>query len=171
MANEEAPKAPPPGAEGSLNRAQTEFQRHVKRQQAQPPGGAPAFMMPVGFFPGGEAMPGWAVPPSVATLPHAPGTAGFFVPMMPGGMSAQGSLIQQLGSTIHLGVDVINAALASGIRLLNGIAGAARGEYECGQEGCGCEACRGSRGGCGCCGSDCCGACESCCGPSVGTCC
>lgn len=163
MAKKETPtasKAPPLSAEEPQNKAQAEFQRYMKRMQAQPAGAASAFMTPVSFLSGGEAMPGWAVPPSVAMLPNTPGSAGFFVPMTPGMMSGQGSLTHRLGSTLHLGVDVINAALASGIRLLNGISG---------EESCGCEACGGSD--CGCCGSDCCGGCESCCRPSVGSCC
>jgi hypothetical protein len=171
MADDEVPKVPPSDSQGPLNKAQQEFQRYLKRVQATLPGGGPAVMMPMGFAPG-ESMPGWAVPPSVAMLPHAPASGGFFVPMVPGGTPGDGSLLHRLGSTVGLGVDVINAALAGGVRLLNGIAGGhpGFGEYGHGQEGCGCEACRPSCCDSGCCGSDCCGGCD-CCRPSVGNCC
>ena len=52
--------------------------------------------------------------------------------MMPGGgagvamhpgVPQQSSLTESLGSTIRLGVDLINAALAGGARVLNGMAG------------------------------------------------
>jgi hypothetical protein len=133
----------------SPNKAQAEFQKYMKRMQAQ--GGIPGFMMP-----GGEGAPGWAVPPSVAMLPG--GGGGYFAPIH----HPEGSLTTRLGSTLRLGVDVLNAALAGGVRFLNGVSGAAYGEQDYGGS-CGC--------GCGddCCGCDCCG-CE-CCQPGVGTCC
>jgi hypothetical protein len=140
--------------DATQNKAQVEFQKYMKRMQAQ--GGIPGFMMP-----GGEGAPGWAVPPSVAMLPR--GGPGYFAPMSPAGGFGEGSLTHGLGSTLRLGVDVLNAALAGGVRFLNGMTGAAYGEQDHAGCGCGC--------GCGdsCSGSDCCG-CE-CCEPGVGTCC
>jgi len=162
MANDEAPKPAPADASASaMNKAQAEFQRYMKRMQGQQPGGAPVFMMPVGFHPGGENIPGWAVPPSVAMMPQGPGASGFFAAMPQGGAGGEGSLTHSLGSTIRLGVDVINAALAGSVRLLNGMSGMAYGHPE---PGCGCNACSGGSG------TDCCG-CEECCNPGVGTCC
>jgi len=130
---------------GEHNKAQAEFQKYLKRMQEQ--GAIPGFIMP-----GGPSGPGWAVPPSVAMLP------GGFAPQH----HPEGSLTTRLGSTLRLGVDVLNAALAGGVRFLNGVSGAAYGEYGA-EGGCGC--------GCAdnCCGSDCCG-CE-CCQPGVGNCC
>ncbi len=145
------------------NKAQAEFQKYMKRMQAQ--GGIPGFMMP-----GGEGAPGWAVPPSVAMFPRE--GAGYFAPMHSAGGFGEGSLTHRLGSTLRLGVDVLNAALAGGVRFLNGMSGAAYGSRDHAGAGCGC----GCGCGCGdnCCGSDCCGSdccgCE-CCEPGVGTCC
>lgn len=152
-------KTKKPDEPEKLNKAQAEFQKYMKRMQE---GGAAFFM------PGGEGMPGWAVPPSVAMMP-GPGGHGFFAAMPQAGTFPEGSLSHRLGSTIRLGVDVINAALAGSVRILNGIAGAYGGEqygHGYGHAGCGC--------GCDCCGDDCCGVdccgCE-CCNPGVGTCC
>ena len=162
------------------NKAQTEFERYMKRMETQQPGSAPAFMMPFAVTPGNEGVPVWAVPPSVAMLPQGSGSPGFFAAMPHGGTQGQSSLTSSLGATIRLGVDVINAALAGSVRLLNGISGAAYGYGEPGyghsnyaHSGCGCHA------SCDCCGDDCCGddccgddccGCE-CCNPGVGTCC
>jgi hypothetical protein len=156
-------------APASLNKAQAEHQRYLKRMQEQHQGGMQGFMaLPAG----NEGVPGWAVPPSVAMLPH--GAKGYYAVMPQGGPHGHGSLTHSLGSTIRLGVDVINAALAGGVRLLNGVSGAAYGYGEHGHQGCGCGC--GCGGGCGddccgddCCGTDCCG-CE-CCRPGVGSCC
>jgi len=174
MANDETPKPPSiDGAATPMNKAQAEFQRYMNRIHGQQQRGAPALMMPLGFPPSSDAMPAWAVPPSVAMLPHAPGSPGYFVAIPQAGGTGDGSLAGGLGSTFRLGVDLINAALAGGVRLLSGISGTAHGygQQECGHEGCGCPAC--SQGCCGdeCCGNDCCGGCDECCRPSVGTCC
>ena len=140
------------------NKAQAEFEKYMKRMQSQ--GGVPGFMMP-----SGEVVPGWAVPPSIAMLPG--GTAGF----APRASSGAGSLGDSLGSTLRLGIDVLNAMLAGSVRLLEGVSGAAHGGGGYSAESCGCG------GGCGCndcCGPSCCGTscCEcECCQPSVGTCC
>jgi hypothetical protein len=97
------------------NKAQAEFQKYMKRMQAQ--GGIPGFMMPGGG-------PGWAVPPSLTMMPGG----GYFA-AAPQGHHPEGSLTTRLGSTLRLGVDVLNAALAGGVRFLNGVSGAAYGEY------------------------------------------
>jgi hypothetical protein len=140
------------------NKAQAEFEKYMKRMQAQ--GGVPGFMMP-----SGEVVPGWAVPPSVAMMTGSAG--GFTQPAS----SAGSALGDTLGSTLRLGVDVINAMLAGSVRFLEGVSGAAYGGSGYSADGCGCG------GGCGCndcCGASCCGTscCEcDCCQPSVGTCC
>jgi hypothetical protein len=159
--------APADVASASMNKAQAEYQHYLKRVQGQNPGGMQGYIA----MPAGEGVPGWAVPPSVAMLAHGPG--GYYAAMPQGGPhGGQGSLTHSLGSTIRLGVDVVNAALAGGVRLLNGISGAAygHGEQGHGHHDCGC----GCNSGCDCCGDDCCGSdccgCE-CCQPGVGSCC
>ncbi len=161
----------------TLNKAQAEFQRYMKRMETQRLGSGGGFMMPLAISTGNEGAPVWAVPPSVAMLPHGSGGGpGFFAAIPSGDATGASLLTNSLGSTIRLGFDVINAALASSVRLLNGISGAAYGGYgEQGHmhSGCGCH----SGCDCGghdccshdCCGYDCCG-CE-CCNPGVGTCC
>ncbi|HYM02484.1 MAG TPA: hypothetical protein VET85_06020 [Stellaceae bacterium] len=159
MADKTDPKATPaPSGEASANKAQAEFQRYKDRLDAE----RQAF----GGFAPMAMMPGWAVPPSVV-VPQAPWGAGGHE--MPPGPIATGSLGQRLGSTVRLGVDVVNLMLAGGVRMLGGLAGG----YEAGwqQGGHGSYGC-----GCGCgdeCGVDCCrllGG-DECCRPSVGRCC
>ena len=157
--------APADTASASINKAQAEYQRYRKRMQGQNHGGMQGYVaMPAG----NEGVPGWAVPPSVAMLTN--GSGEYYAAMPQAGPHGQVSLSDSLGSTICLGVDVINAALAGGVRLLNGISGAAYGHGEHGHHGCGCG-CQSSGDCCGddCCGSDCCG-CEGC-QPGVGSCC
>jgi hypothetical protein len=159
--------APADAASASMNKAQAEYQRYLKRMQGQNQGGMQGY---IAVPAGNEGVPGWAVPPSVAMLTN--GSGGYYAAMPQGGPQGHGSLTDSLGSTIRLGVDVINAALAGGVRLLNGISGAAYGygEQGYGHQGCGCS-CNSGGDCCGddCCGSDCCG-CE-CCQPGVGSCC
>src|SRR4051794_38602260 len=113
-------------APASINKAQAEHQRYLKRMQGQQQGGMQSGMQGFMALPAGnEGVPGWAVPPSVAMLPH--GAKGYYAVMPQGAPHGQGSLTHSLGSTIRLGVDVINAALAGGVRLLNGVSGAAYG--------------------------------------------
>jgi hypothetical protein len=160
--------APADAASASMNKAQAEYQRYLKRMQGQNQGGMQGY---IAVPAGNEGVPGWAVPPSVAMLTN--GSGGYYAAMPQGGPHGQGSLTDSLGSTIRLGVDVINAALAGGVRLLNGISGAAYGHREHGHGrqgcGCGCNSCGDDCCGSDCCGSDCCG-CE-CCQPGVGSCC
>ncbi len=84
-----------------------------------------------------------------------------------------GAFADDVGTTIRLGVCVLNTALSGGLRVLTGI-----GEAIWRDEDCGCDECRGVRAydcctvlasDCGCgCGGECgCGCCE----PSVGSCC
>jgi hypothetical protein len=102
-------------------------------------------------------MPGWAMPPSMGALPVYP--AGYpYAPPGPERPHPMGSLTGRLGMTIRLGIDLLNAALASGASALGGGMAPQEGGHGC---GCGCG------GGCGC-GHDCCRvmACD-CCRPGV----
>lgn len=159
---DEAPKNAPSDAAATLNKAQAEFQRYVKRMRDQQPGTAPVFMMP---YPQGAAMPGWAVPPSVAMM------SGYGPAGPSGQMAGSGSLTHRLGTTLRLGVDVLNATLAGGARLLHGVSdigyGYAGTAYH--HEGCDCGCCDCCQDDC--CGCDCCDCCETCCHPGVGNCC
>ena len=176
-----------PAASGGA-KAQAEFQQYKARMAAagqgqgpghppvpgQGPGGAPVYMVPVGipqggYQPGG-AMPGWAIPPSLASLTQNMAGPGNYASAMVGpGVAAAGSLAERLWSSLGLGLDVLNTALAGSARMLSGLyGGGAYGSdvygsrHGHGDHGCGC--------GCGC-GSSCCD--EDCCGcnPSVGRCC
>ncbi|HEX3754724.1 MAG TPA: hypothetical protein VHV26_06575 [Rhizomicrobium sp.] len=137
--NKDNQSVPQSGSTPAPNKAQAEFDKYRTRMQ----GGASAGSGP---HPDG---PSWAVPPSVTMLPRYADEAA----------AASGSLADSIGTTLRLGLDVINAALAGGTRLLGGFAGA----Y--GHEDCGCESCCEPS----CCEPDCCG-CESC-HPGVGNCC
>jgi hypothetical protein len=65
-------------------------------------------------------MPGWAMPPSMGALPGYP--AGFpYMPQGPQPEHPMGSLTQRLGTTIRLGIDLLNAALASSTGALGGM--------------------------------------------------
>jgi hypothetical protein len=68
-------------------------------------------------------VPAWAFPPSLAAMPPTPGGAGA-VPT-PGMMA--GSLGERLNTTLGLGLELLNAGLAGGIRLLSGLSGVASG--------------------------------------------
>ncbi len=103
------------------------------------------------------------MPPSMTALP-----AGY--PYAPSGMRGvhpMGSLTERLGATVRLGVDLLNAALASGASALTGLT-AAPGVMGWAERGCG--------GGCSCgggygCGYDCCEAMGcGCCRPGVSAC-
>ena len=140
-------------AEGE-SKAQAEFARY--KQRVESAAGATGFGTPL---PRG-AMPVWSLqPPGAATAP--PGA------WPPPPAVGTPSIVQGFGTTIRLGVDFLNAALASGAVALGGVGGTVR-SLAWGEE-CGCDDC------CGCGAVDCCSVvgcgCESCCEPSVGTCC
>jgi hypothetical protein len=147
---------PAPAPDAAQNKAQAEFQRYKERLAQEAAGGANFAIMP-----------GWALPPSLTAAPgwhHG----------MPGPMfqqpapMASGSLRLRLGSTLRLGVDFINSALAGGVRVLSGIGAGYEMGWPAGYaqgHGHGC--------GCGSCGHDCCDyfGCSECCRPGVGSCC
>lgn len=130
------------------NAAAAEFARYKARMAE----GAVPVMMPMMMASGG--MPNWAVPPSLAAF-GVPGQA-------PGG--GVRSIGEGLGSTVRLGIELLNAVLASSAGALGGAAMMLpQGGYERGEQGCGCD--------CGC-GTDCCAAfgCR-CCEPGISGCC
>jgi hypothetical protein len=104
------------------------------------------------------ATPGWAMPPSMAAMPplYPPGYP--YASQGPERPHPLGSLTERLGATLRLGVDLLNAALASGAHALGG-GMAGYGPWG----GHGCE--------CGCadpCGYDCCGVMgKECCRPGA----
>lgn len=184
MAATEKPKGAASGdAPKTKTKAQAEFERYKARVGA-PPAAMAAMTGPSGTgfpqpaaFPQAGVVPAWAFPPSIAALPQAPGATVFGPASGQPGIAAAGSLGERLGSTLGLGVDVLNAALASGLRVLGGVSGAVSpfgamawpyaGPYPCSYCG---DPCLTE-----CCGYDCCclfGA-EGyhCCQGKVGTCC
>lgn len=135
-------------SDAAQSKAQAEFHRY-KERLAQEAAGAPFALMP-----------GWALPPSMAAMPG-------LMFQQPAPM-ATGSLRLRLGSTLRLGVDFVNSALASGVRVLSGIGAGYEMGWPAGYahgHGHGC--------GCGCRGHNCCDffGCSECCRPGVGTCC
>ncbi len=128
-----------------------------------------------GWMPQAPAMPaGWMSPPWSAN-PYAAAQAA--LPTAMGGAAEQAAPISQgIGSALRLAVDLINASLAGGTRLLAGTAYPSPYGYGGGAHAHGC--CHDGCGGCGssCCCEyvDCCSVCGSgcgCCTPSVGNCC
>ena len=132
------------------NAAQDAFGKYKSRLAA-----APAFMPHAGWHGGAHGAPPWGMPPSFAAMP---GAAASPHPM--------GSLTERLGATVRLGVDLLNAALASGASALGGVAsfeqrmwGAESHHHGCDCCGCGedccetmgCDCCRPGVHGCGCC--------------------
>jgi hypothetical protein len=149
----------PSSAEASgVTKAQAEFQRYKARiaagQVTPAAGGNPVYAVPVSF---GGGMPAWAVPPSLTMLPHPQGASAFGPAMFAPSAMATGSLVDRIGSSLRLGLDVVNAVLAGSARILDGMYG--RYEYD------------EMRYGCGSCCESCCNECCSCCSPSVGRCC
>ena len=145
--------SPKPEAGGSANAAQEAFGRYRARVAGGPT------MMPM--MPG--PMPGWGMPPSMAMFPQAPG---YMPTAAPGGPHPMGSLTERLGATLRLGVDLLNAALASGAGALSGMGAAYSPGYGHGGPwhtgGCGCESG---------CGYDCCEVLNcGCCRPGVSSC-
>jgi hypothetical protein len=133
------------------NKAQAEFDKYARRRDAQAAGFGP--------FPGDGLS--WNVPLGVGMAP-----ADLDGPRLGGAVrdieKAAGGVAESLGTTVRLGVDLLNAALFSGVKILGGFTGAYGGQYE---HGCGCESCCEPE----CCEPDCCGC--GCCRPGVGSCC
>lgn len=169
MASE--PSTPAPGP----NKAQAEFERYTQRRRAKASGeGAPNAAAP-GPLPSENLT--WAVPLGVGMAPAFPGGlgsgAGGPERRGAGGLyDSGGALTASIGTTVRLGVDLLNAMLSNGVKILGGFSDAygygAHGHCGCGC-GCGsgytCDSCCEPS----CCEPDCCG-CE-CCHPGVGSCC
>jgi hypothetical protein len=160
------------------NKAQAEFEKYTQRRRKQAAAGALASesasttrpeVAASSPFPGGGLS--WAVPLGVGMAPVYLGGP----PPGPGGPGAGGAgslgeavggLTAGIGTTVRLGVDLLNAALFNSVKILGGFTGAyGYGHHE--DCGCGyaCESCCEPS----CCEPDCCG-CE-CCSPGVGSCC
>jgi hypothetical protein len=159
------PTTPAPSATTTESKAAAEFRRFKAASAAAAPGAsalptapaanaAPAPMpgLPPFFSLPGSAQ-GWAMLPQPGMVQPAP--------------LAMGPIGDRLGSTLRLGIDVLNMALAGSLRMLGSMG------YGGQEQGCGCQC------GCGgpsrqgsCCGNDCgCGYEQDCCTPSVGSCC
>jgi hypothetical protein len=115
------------------------------------------------------ALPPWAMPPSFS-LSQPP--QGWAMLPRPGVVQpapfAVGPLSDRLGSTLRLGIDVINMALAGSLRLLGGIGYGGHEQGCCGYYGCGGNSCAEHCGGYDC---RCVFEHDHCCTPSVGNCC
>ena len=117
------------------NKAQAEFDKYTKRRRAQatastgsspmPPSAAAAAgpQATAGPFPGSGLT--WAVPLGVGTAPvyfggppPVPGGPGPGGAGGPGG--AVGGLSEGIGTTLRLGVDLLNAALFNSAKILGG---------------------------------------------------
>jgi hypothetical protein len=166
------------------NRAQAEFDRYKTRVSRAAAGaaGPVSFAGPPAFSLGsGVAMPpGWSQgPASMAGSPYG-GASPYGGLGFPYGVMAappplpENSLTERLRYTLRLGVDVLNATLSGGLRVLGGAAGAAGwagGMYASGHghgHGCGC-----GHSGCDCqssCGCDCCSSYDPCCHSGVSSC-
>lgn len=140
-------KAPP-------NKAQAEFDRYARRREAQAAG---AFR----HFPDDGLS--WNVPLGVGMAPIRLGgpEVGEAVHDVE---RAAGGLAESLGTTVRLGVDLLNAALFNSVKILGGFTGAYGAQQECGCDSC-CDSCCEPD----CCAPDCCGC--DCCHPGVGSCC
>jgi hypothetical protein len=167
-------RTPPAAAVRTESKAAAEFERFKAARAAAE--GATTGTTPsststgaTGLPPPMTGLPPWAMPPSFS-LPQPPQGWGAMLPQ-PGIVQpapvAVGSIGDRLGSTLRLGIDVINMALAGSLRLLGGYSGHAQHGYG-GQCGCGGHS---GAGHCG--GHDCCHVFEhdACCTPSVGNCC
>jgi hypothetical protein len=153
------------------SKAQAEFARYKQRvqQTADASAQAASFASPLPM----GAIPAWSLQPSpVVGGPPGAGAVAWGPGSSTGGSP---SITQGLGTTIRLGVDVLNAALSSSIMLLGGAGEAFGGAaWPRASTSCGCDAC------CDCCGQGACDCCcvmdcgcgsYGCCEPSVGTCC
>lgn len=136
------------------NKAEAEFAKYAQRraQEAAATASNP--------FPDGSLS--WVVP--VGMTPAYPGG-----PPPGGGGDGTGGLATGIGTTLRLGVDLLNAVLSNSVKVLGGFTAAYGGghgeERGCGG-GCGCESCCEPT----CCEPSCCSGC-GCCNPGVGSCC
>jgi hypothetical protein len=159
---------PPTPDPAEPNQAQTEFHSYKDRLQ-QPGAGAPSqaasgsgasFASPLPT----AAVPAWSLrpgPPAPYGPPGASGPGSYGAPAASGG-GGYGAIMDGMGTTIRLGVEVLNAALSGGLQMINSYGGG------WGSEPCECAECNP----CG--GYDCCSVMGSgcgCCEPSVGSCC
>ncbi len=148
------PEAAESEAGARLNKARIAFETYKKRVAA-PAGHAEA---------AGHAVPPYAypLPPGMPTGPFVPPNVMPAWPAPAPGAKPAGSLVESLGTLLHLSIQAINAGLAGGIALMQGSPSPWEAEHECGCHdrcGCGCEdnCCRPHHG----------WDCGSCCHPSV----
>jgi hypothetical protein len=109
---------------GTKAKAPAELERGTARAGSpQPVMGAATGTMSAPFAQqAGGATAAWAFPPSVTALPQAPGGAAFQPGITQAGAVSAGSLSETLGSTLRLGVDVVNAGLVGVLNVLGGLA-------------------------------------------------
>jgi hypothetical protein len=157
---ESDPPTPDPAAEAT--KAQAEFHSYKDRvQQAGVPASGPgaSFASPLPT----SAIPAWSLRPGPAAPYGPPGPPGAYgAPAPSGAGGGYGAIVDGVGNTIRLGVEVLNAALSSSLQMINSYGGG------WGSDACDCEECNP----CG--GYDCCSVMGSgcgCCEPSVGSCC
>lgn len=174
------PTAEPQSARRSKTRnaAKAEFDRYKARVTAR--GAAPAGLgvaAPAGFAAapsfsiggaGAGYVPGMAgMPGMMVGSPWSGGTPGGALGFPYGPMQVppplpENSLTERLRYTLRLGVDLVNATLAGGLRVVGGLSdaamarGAAHGGCGCGHTSCGC--------------TDCCTTCDPCCHSGVSSC-
>jgi hypothetical protein len=156
------------------SKAAAEFQRFKAARAAAAAASEGATAPPTGPASAGSpppmnALPPWAMPPSFSLSQPPQGWAMLPQPgvVQPAPL-AVGPLGDRLGSTLRLGIDVINMALAGSLRLLGGM-GYGGQEHDCGgHSGCGGHSCAEHCGGYDCC---CIFEHDHCCTPSVGNCC
>jgi hypothetical protein len=187
MVDDNTPKEPK--AEGRTRagsprtKAQAEFDKYKARVGAQPraAAGARGFGQPPAFSIQGMPMRGWA---PMASMSGGVGGASWGGPGY-GQMAYGGPMPPQLGPdsltdrlrmTLRLGVDVLNATLTGGLRVMGGLSDItawawsdpARG-YRSGHCGCGCGSSCSCHSSCSC---DCCSvlSCDPCCSPGVSSC-
>ena len=150
------------------NKAQAEFEKYTRRRQAQAASTGPTARVvgpevAAGTLPASgltwAAAPGVGMPVYVGGPPPGPDSGG-------GSAAAAGGLTESIGTTLRIGVDLLNAALFNSAKILGGFTGSygydRHDDRGC---GCGCESCCEPS----CCQPDCCG-CDSC-NPGVGSCC
>ncbi len=173
MAERRTPKESPSGSKSDQGRdAKAEFRAYKNRiEQAATTGQASA-----AFHPGSPVGPqmGFGPWPGHSMGLQGPGAGMPSYPVAPGlqERDTAATLLGGLGTTLRLAVDLLNAGLAGGTRVLQELASSGFGPHD----SCGCHGCGSSCGGCcepccrpSCCQPSCCG-CDSC-TPSVGTCC